>query len=500
MSIQRMIKVGIATIMIILVISSVLTNFIVVEVVNKNRDNTLTANSMNENLDKFSSIGERFNLLIDQWLVLKSLISHLEITSLHIKAEIIEYVLEDRANEKKLETLLSKQTEQYNALSAKISSTELRSKSEEIKGIISVFEDIFLEMKETVSPSQLSEMSIDAKNTSSELIDINKKVKEYIENKIQAISADIYKSNNKVIKSYLKNKKATHGLESLLNNVLRNTMTTTVITVLTLILIAYLLIRKINRMSFDLTSISDDLTEVSVDITDGNLELAQRTKDQANSLKNTVSTMGIITTMLKQTTENSRSANALTNKTTEVMAQGKEMSESILEAMNAIDNSSNKISKIVKLVNEVAFQTNILAINAAIEAAKAGDAGKGFAVVALEVRDLAQRSAKAAKDIKLLIEDSINKVNSGNNLVTNNDEILTDMNGKVNQVSKIMLEIFSANEDQYSAIDQINSEVSQLDISNNQNSVLVENISTSSKIMSDSSLKMKNLLKAFLAR
>jgi len=187
-----------------------------------------------------------------------------------------------------------------------------------------------------------------------------------------------------------------------------------------------------------------------------------------------------ITATVKQNSEHSKLAVSLTNEALNVAQQGTHLSREVQGAMDEISQSSNKISDIVGLVEEIAFQTNILAINAAIEAAKAGDVGKGFAVVAIEVRDLAQRSSHAAKEIKNLIDNSIAKVEKGSELVVLSNQNLLGIAEGIQKVADIMGDVSSATNEQFTAIDQISDTVTHLDTATQDNTSLVDSLTNSS--------------------
>jgi len=231
-----------------------------------------------------------------------------------------------------------------------------------------------------------------------------------------------------------------------------------------------------NKLSVQLNrfmGITDSLNE-------GTNNLSKRTNDQAASLEETASTMEEITATVKQNSEHSKLAVSLTNEALNVAQQGTHLSREVQGAMDEISQSSNKISDIVGLVEEIAFQTNILAINAAIEAAKAGDVGKGFAVVAIEVRDLAQRSSHAAKEIKNLIDNSIAKVEKGSELVVLSNQNLLGIAEGIQKVADIMGDVSSATNEQFTAIDQISDTVTHLDTATQDNTSLVDSLTNSS--------------------
>jgi len=244
---------------------------------------------------------------------------------------------------------------------------------------------------------------------------------------------------------------------------------------------------QINRFM----GITDSLKE-------GTNNLSKRTSDQAASLEETASTMEEITATVKQNGEHARLAASLTNQAQNVAQEGTQLSKEVQGAMDEISQSSNKISDIVGLVEEIAFQTNILAINAAIEAAKAGEVGKGFAVVAIEVRDLAQRSSNAAKEIKNLIDNSIAKVEKGSGLVVLSNQNLLGIAEGIQKVADIMGDVSSATNEQFTAINQISDTVIQLDTATQDNTSLVDSLTNSSDQLKNIVSGLNSVVTAFL--
>jgi methyl-accepting chemotaxis protein len=241
------------------------------------------------------------------------------------------------------------------------------------------------------------------------------------------------------------------------------------------------LLQALKDMSVALTttvsevrSSSDTIATASSEIAAGNLDLSSRTEQQAASLEETASSMEELTSTVKQNADNARSANALVNTASGHAEDGGKAVHKVIETMGLIKESSRKMGEIIGVIDGIAFQTNILALNAAVEAARAGEQGRGFAVVATEVRNLAQRSANAAKEIKLLINDSVDKVDTGGRLVNDAGATIEKVMVSVRQVSDIMSEIAAASEEQSAGIEQINQAVAQMDEVTQQNAALVE--------------------------
>lgn len=242
---------------------------------------------------------------------------------------------------------------------------------------------------------------------------------------------------------------------------------------------------------------SDSIATASGEIAAGNLDLSNRTEQQAGALEETSSTMEELTSTVRQNADNARQANQLAISASEVAMQGGAVVGQVVQTMNSINDSSKKIVDIISVIDSIAFQTNILALNAAVEAARAGEQGRGFAVVASEVRNLAQRSSAAAKEIKLLIDNSAEKVDEGGKLVLLAGATMEKVVASVKRVTDIVGEISSASQEQSAGIEQVNHAIVEMDNMTQQNAALVEQASAAAQALHDQAGGLTEVVSVF---
>ncbi|HSC69012.1 MAG TPA: methyl-accepting chemotaxis protein [Cellvibrio sp.] len=240
---------------------------------------------------------------------------------------------------------------------------------------------------------------------------------------------------------------------------------------------------SLTTMLSDIRSAADLIYTASSEIAQGNADLSSRTEQQAANLEETASSMEELTSTVKLNADNAKQANVLAEQASNVAIDGGSLIQQVVTTMNAINESARKISDIIGVIDGIAFQTNILALNAAVEAARAGDQGRGFAVVASEVRTLAQRSANAAKDIKALISDSVQKIDNGNSLVGKSGDTMKEIVNAIKRVNDIMAEIAAASAEQSTGIEEVSTAVSQMDEMTQQNAALVEEAAAAAESM-----------------
>ncbi|HTN66482.1 MAG TPA: methyl-accepting chemotaxis protein [Burkholderiaceae bacterium] len=251
------------------------------------------------------------------------------------------------------------------------------------------------------------------------------------------------------------------------------------------------------RMVGEVRAGTETIATASSEIAAGNLDLSSRTEQQASALEKTASSMEELTSTVKQNADNAHQANQLAASASSVAVKGGEVVSHVVDTMYSINESSRKIVDIIGVIDSIAFQTNILALNAAVEAARAGEQGRGFAVVAAEVRSLAQRSASAAKEIKTLIGDSVDKVEAGGKLVKEAGATMNEIVASVQRVTDIMGEISSASREQEAGIEQINEAVTDMDGMTQQNAALVEEAAAAAESLQEQTTNLVQLVSMF---
>ncbi|UMR32987.1 methyl-accepting chemotaxis protein [Massilia sp. MB5] len=242
---------------------------------------------------------------------------------------------------------------------------------------------------------------------------------------------------------------------------------------------------------------TETIGTASREIAAGNIDLSSRTEMQASSLEKTASAMEELTSTVKQNADNAREANQLAANASDVARKGGAVVSQVVDTMSSINESANKIVDIIGVIDGIAFQTNILALNAAVEAARAGEQGRGFAVVASEVRNLAQRSAGAAKEIKALIGDSVEKVERGSKLVGQAGVTMDEVVASVRRVTDIMGEIANASQEQSAGIEQVNQSIIEMDSMTQQNAALVEEAAAAAQSLQDQAGELARVVSIF---
>jgi len=256
-------------------------------------------------------------------------------------------------------------------------------------------------------------------------------------------------------------------------------------------------VAKLTEIVRQLRDATESINTAAKEIASGNTDLSQRTEEQASSLEETASSMEELTSTVKQNAENAKQANQLAIGASDVAVKGGSVVSQVVDTMSSINESSKKIVDIISVIDGIAFQTNILALNAAVEAARAGEQGRGFAVVATEVRNLAQRSAAAAKEIKTLIGDSVEKVGTGTKLVDEAGKTMEEIVSSVKRVTDIMSEITAASQEQSAGIEQVNQAITQMDEVTQQNAALVEEAAAAAESLEEQAQNLAGAVSVF---
>jgi methyl-accepting chemotaxis protein len=251
------------------------------------------------------------------------------------------------------------------------------------------------------------------------------------------------------------------------------------------------------RIATEVRQSCDTIANASGEIAAGNLDLSARTEQQASSLEETASSMEELTSTVRQNADNAMQANRLAAAASEIAVKGGTVVSEVVHTMSTINDSAKRIVEIIGVIDGIAFQTNILALNAAVEAARAGEQGRGFAVVASEVRNLAQRSAAAAKEIKELIGDSVEKVEAGTRLVDQAGVTMNEVVESVKRVTDVISEITEASREQSSGIEQINAAITQMDDVTQRNASLVEEASAAAEALKTQAVRLVQLVNVF---
>lgn len=257
------------------------------------------------------------------------------------------------------------------------------------------------------------------------------------------------------------------------------------------------IVENLKTLVGDIKNSTDSINTAAKEIASGNNDLSHRTEEQAASLEQTAASMEELTSAVQHNAQNAQQANRLAAEATDTASRGVEAVGHVVMTMNDINESSRKIGDIISVIDDIAFQTNILALNAAVEAARAGDQGRGFAVVAVEVRNLAQRAATAAGEIKTLIHDSVDKVEDGSKLVTQAGLTMKEIVKSIRGVTDMMAEITAASSEQSSGIEQVNQAIGQMDDVTQQNAALVEQAAAAAESLEEQAQNMVVIVSGF---
>lgn len=259
-------------------------------------------------------------------------------------------------------------------------------------------------------------------------------------------------------------------------------------------------VSQLGELMANVTDSANATKNAASEIAQGNADLSTRTEQQAASLQETASTMEQLSNTISLNSQNANSANSLASDAASIANAGGQVIKEVVNTMHSITESATKISEIISVIDGIAFQTNILALNAAVEAARAGEQGRGFAVVASEVRNLAQRSSTAAKDITSLISDSVNKIESGNQLVNESGSIMEQIVSAINKVNNTVSEIDSASTEQAAGVSEVSYAIRNMDSITQQNAALVEQAAAASENMQNQAHQLADIVSAFKLR
>ena len=257
------------------------------------------------------------------------------------------------------------------------------------------------------------------------------------------------------------------------------------------------MVDSLHRIVSEVRTGADTISTAAHEVSQGNTDLSARTEQQASALEETASAMEQLTSAVKLSADNASQANQSAMSASTVATQGGQVVGQVIETMSTISTSSKKISDIIGVIDGIAFQTNILALNAAVEAARAGEQGRGFAVVASEVRSLAQRSATAAKEIKSLIDASVNQVDEGSKMVEQAGVTMKQVVSSIKRVSEIVAEISASSREQSMGIEQVNSAILQMDDSTQRNAAMVEQGTASARALQDQAKQLTEVVRSF---
>lgn len=259
-------------------------------------------------------------------------------------------------------------------------------------------------------------------------------------------------------------------------------------------------VKRLREIVIQISETTNTVNTAASEIAAGNANLAARTEAQASNLQQTVANMETLNAAVSRNADNAVKANGITRHANDVVKQGGDMVQSVVATMGAIQTSSNKIADIISVIDSIAFQTNILALNAAVEAARAGELGRGFAVVAAEVRNLAQRSAQAAKETKALIDDSVGRISEGVHLVEGTGRTMAEVVSSFQQVAMLITEISNASREQSGEIAEMTQAVGQMDAMTQQNATLVEQAAVGAESLSDQARSLADIVSVFRVR